>query len=623
MKRSTVKGGGAGDERAKAISNNAAAKMILRDTNDKYTKRGYGRSTTGEMKDDGLDVTMKSACKILVALSTAFILLIGIAAGYHDLPHERGLRAGAKRVKIEKVVKNPEKKKKNKLNNIAGEITNAYSSSDIENKISRGEVGLTMDRTPALIGAKPAQIQCNGKGDTSIDGSIKQLAYWNDPQGKRDIEFSKTPPFQYKMATKKQYLAFVPDPGGWNNIRMSLESIFVYAAATGRTVVLPPDQPLYLLKADKKKKQRGFGDFYNFKHPQLNKVVKIITTEEFLKREGGKNGQFPIPDELKDNVLKVQNHCERRAKSGITCNFLWSYYEQLQNSVIPKIASGPNCVIFGPETVEEMHKSQYAENMKEFCGSRKPVFYDNNLQQTDLLFFKTDERELRLMEHFYNLILFEDPVIDHFYKRFVRDFLHYHDEIFCAAARVIDLLHAEGTALGFKVDQYGAGGYSAYHIRRGDLQFKKVKISAEEWVANTQHLWKKDELIYIATDERNQTYFEPFKQSGHTIRFLDDYFDSAQLHDIDPNYFGMIDTIVASRGRAFVGTYFSTFSGFINRMRGYHGMSMKNSKYGYKPNYDAMMSWERMAITLWHREYPAAWVGIDGDELATSETFAF
>ena len=44
-----------------------------------------------------------------------------------------------------------------------------------------------------------------------------------------------------------KYISFTPDRGGWNNIRMSMEIIFVIAAASGRTLVLPPEQPLYLL----------------------------------------------------------------------------------------------------------------------------------------------------------------------------------------------------------------------------------------------------------------------------------------------------------------------------------------------------------------------------------------
>ena len=49
----------------------------------------------------------------------------------------------------------------------------------------------------------------------------------------------------FKGETK--YLTFEADMGGWNNIRMSLEIVMIIAAASGRTLVLPPDAPLYLL----------------------------------------------------------------------------------------------------------------------------------------------------------------------------------------------------------------------------------------------------------------------------------------------------------------------------------------------------------------------------------------
>ena len=92
------------------------------------------------------------------------------------------------------------------------------------------------------------------------------------------------------------------------------------------------------------------------------------------------------------------------------------------------------------------------------------------------------------------------------------------------------------------------------------FQYKKVKLPAEEWYENTKEIWKPKEILFIATDERNKTFFDPIAQH-HELRFLDDYFELAGLGNLDPNYFGMIDTIVASRGRAFAGTWFSTFTG--------------------------------------------------------------
>ena len=42
-------------------------------------------------------------------------------------------------------------------------------------------------------------------------------------------------------------------------------------------------------------------------------------------------------------------------------------------------------------------------------------------------------------------------------------------------------------------------------------------------------------------------------------------------HWADPNYFPLVEQIVASRGRIFIGTFLSTFSAYIARLRGYYG----------------------------------------------------
>ena len=68
-------------------------------------------------------------------------------------------------------------------------------------------------------------------------------------------------------------------------------------------------------------------------------------------------------------------------------------------------------------------------------------------------------------------------------------------------------------------------------IYRGEFQYKKVKIPAEEWYENTKEIWKQNELIYIATDERNKTFFDPIAKH-HSVRFLDDYMDLAGLRDL-------------------------------------------------------------------------------------------
>ena len=89
-----------------------------------------------------------------------------------------------------------------------------------------------------------------------------------------------------------------------------------------------------------------------------------------------------------------------------------------------------------------------------------------------------------------------------------------------------------------------------------------MRITAQDLYVNTRELFSDNELIYIATDEKSKEFFEPLAKH-YNLRFLSDFTESAGLNELDPNLMGMIDSIVASRGRLFVGTWFSTFTGYI------------------------------------------------------------
>lgn len=148
------------------------------------------------------------------------------------------------------------------------------------------------------------------------------------------------------------------------------------------------------------------------------------------------------------------------------------------------------------------------------------------MHDAPLIHFQASHRDYRLLNHFYGFLLFTNPQIDHFYKRFVRDFLHYKDEVFCAAGKIVLALQEESKKRGFELDEEGGGGYSSFHVRRGDLQYKKVKISGEEWQQNTKELFLPKEILYIATDERDKSFFDPLAEH-HDLKFLDDYWDYA------------------------------------------------------------------------------------------------
>ncbi|GKY92977.1 hypothetical protein MPSEU_000266300 [Mayamaea pseudoterrestris] len=487
--------------------------------------------------------------------------------------------------------------------------------------LARGVAGRPMDQTPALLGAKRASVQCS-------EINVDSLAYWNHPQGTRDAAFIS--PFSVQRendATTQQqqyYLTFTPDPGGWNNIRMSMEIIFVLAAATGRTLVLPPREPLYLLHHDKEEKHRGFADFYPLDAPEFIKRVKVISMEQFLQIEGGADGLVPIPNEQRTAIMNAADHCDHRKASESYCGPIWEFLESgtLAHVHSPNISSEESCMVFDEATYAgERPTPDIQTYVDTVCGEkRQQVFMTKEFQQHRVLHFRAGGKTTRLLTHFYAMIHFTNPKIDHYYKRFVRDFLHYHDVIFCAAGKIVKALQAEAAERNFTPDENGAGGYSAMHIRRGDLQYKKVKIPAKEWYENTKEVWLPNEILYIATDEKQKEFFNDLA-AHHDLRFLDDYWELAGLGDLDGNYMGMIDTIVASRGRAFAGTFFSTFTGFINRMRGYHGLSMHDTWYSFLPRKNVTHSWDIMDSPRYAFEWPDGFVGIDADEWPSRDVF--
>ena len=132
------------------------------------------------------------------------------------------------------------------------------------------------------------------------------------------------------------------------------------------------------------------------------------------------------------------------------------------------------------------------------------------------------------------------------------------------------------------------------------------------------------EKVYIATDEKNHSFFEPLKQH-YDIAFLDDY--KHLLDGIHPDFYSLIDQLVASRGRVFVGSWYSTYTGYINRLRGYHSTKKKMPGYkegaieSYYYNYypsqkgGSMTTYQtpRGMVSWFFREYPIAWRDIDHD----------
>jgi hypothetical protein len=102
------------------------------------------------------------------------------------------------------------------------------------------------------------------------------------------------------------------------------------------------------------------------------------------------------------------------------------------------------------------------------------------------------------------------------------------------------------------------GRFGTMHIRRGDFQYTGTRVAATEILTMTSKRFKEGSTVYIATDERDQSFFDPIK-ARYNVFFLHDFKQELGV-DVNTNYFGMIDQLVASRGDEFFGCWFSTFT---------------------------------------------------------------
>ena len=434
------------------------------------------------------------------------------------------------------------------------------------------------------------------------------VSFWKGPRAS-DLLWES--PF-INIGPKAKYVTFEPDPGGWNNIRMQFETILVFALATGRIFVLPPDQPMYLLNKGKgKANHHGFDDYFPFN--EIKKRLPVITMEEFMRREG-------ITGHLtkNDSVTVVYPPGNKTVFNGANRddrNSMWDYLREVsacppwkpmkQYLVIPPQINTQD--ILTQSNLDINYKNDIINRRSIDSAGREPRFYDNYWQSQKVVhFISKPGLGYRLLQHFYTFIHFDDAKVDRLMKRFIRDYVHYVDLIFCKGAMIINELLKES-------EKKIIPRYSAFHIRRGELQYKEVKIPAAKILENIGHHLPAGQLIYIATDEKKKDFFDDFRKKFPTIRFLDDYFPLAKLDEINPNYLGMIDQVICTQGDNFVGTWFSTFTGYITRMRGYLGKHDHTVWLGDKKHMNRYQHDENPKFPFYMREWNLSWVDIDQD----------
>jgi len=432
------------------------------------------------------------------------------------------------------------------------------------------------------------------------------------------------------LPVEKKFVSFEPWKGGFNNIRMSLEMAAALAIGLNRTLVLPPKYNMYL------RGESSFQDYFDL--DDLKRGISTVTYEEFRAIA---------------NLAKYEAEPEKIISKDVS-NSMHKYFKGVSN--IPGAAIHNSdylkgligsqivyCIPHCPETARNVINEQTSciksksERLKE---SRTGDWYkhvehklsgidacDPNIMNSPVIHFPAN-----LLGHFYTMVWFQNPLEGQRVKRAIRDHIHFKEEMFVLAERIIKL--------------FGDFQFSCIHVRRNDFQFKEVWTSAEDIVKHTKRLFKPNEIIYVSTDElsneedknkkwskpdamvdvKEHSWFKPFfnEWGRDHVYFLSDVYSKLFPNGIPKIWIGSVESIVCSRARVFVGTRKSTFSGYIHRMRGYMNdvgqKELLDAQAQYPEDYYHALvgpSWGKFPHNsfdgghpYWGREYKESWEGV-------------
>jgi hypothetical protein len=325
---------------------------------------------------------------------------------------------------------------------------------------------------------------------------------------------------------------------------MAMETVVGMAHAMGRTLVLPPEQRMYLLRKDMGKQRTHFSFAHFFPMLEIaeeHKGLHVITMQEFLETEAmtgnlrnkeTKQVEFPPHNRTDWNGQDVKELKEWLR--NVTHTPIWrpgtclaafpssgdpkevQALREMQQEVVASGRDGKDFV-GKPVPVDGPAIDRMAENR---AGRKELCVYDEEMQQELVVHFMCYHKmKVRLLVHFYAFLFFEDWKADLWMKRFIRDHVRYVDEIQCAAARVVNAVREHAR----KRNPASNGDFDSFHIRRGDFQFKSTRIEAQEIYDNIQDVLTENKTVYVATDERKKEFFDPLR-NYYDLLFMDGKF---------------------------------------------------------------------------------------------------
>lgn len=379
-------------------------------------------------------------------------------------------------------------------------------------------------------------VSANNLGNWECSGCrqiLQHLSYWK--QRSASVEFGSKDPHRY--------ITFDVDQGGLNNIRLVFEYVAVIAAITGRSIVIPPPQPWYLLNngPSHKRLEESVTEFERlFELPALEQVVSVLSTRQFINEAAG---HLEIPARFQD---------DNSFSSGT--EFVGDDYLNWKQWLL---ANGRVLADWNPHETLLCYpdiKSVDADHLPiGYVDNRRLVEFPPLVSASPLIHFPSNSQS-RYLGPVATMLASNNRTLPDCTRRFVKHHVRYRETIYELASELVSGL--------------GLFNFISLHIRRGDFQYSQSRALAEETLRNIEKLAPLDYPMYIATDENDPDFRNYFRSHRRTF-FWEDLLAKFPNLEIPAAYVGPIEQILCACAFRFIGTDLSTFSTYIVRLRGY------------------------------------------------------
>lgn len=441
---------------------------------------------------------------------------------------------------------------------------------------------------PQMIQHHQSQPQSTAQMAAHMDPIVDRMLYWRkwpSPSAAFVAALSAQAP------AERRFFVWQTWQGGFNNERMSLELAYFTCLLTRRVLVMPPPYPLYLLDASR------LEDYFDADALRLG-GVEVISFNHFLEHEL----RLPALERPVEQFIHHQHDIWATLSRHPRVTYLPEYSPAGDDQ-------GQFCWIY-PQLPPESDQAEL-DRIRQWCLTNarlRSIVDDDKLMRSEIVFVPTR----KLFDHFYSHFYFRDAELGRQAIAAVRQAVHLVQPAFEHAAKILHRLPPV---------------FNAVHVRRNDFQYNDIRhVPVATIIKNTRAALPPTEPLYIATDEKDPAFLSEWRQlyTHERIYSLEANMSDA-IADAPKHWLGIIEMIVLSQARLFIGSRLSTFSGYVTRLRGYTNQTYQETHFttdvsddwlkiereqgleGFRPG-DQLPLWTNgWGWATWGREFKEGW----------------